>query len=57
MNYQQEFIKSKDMKKISEEEFINDIFNIINENKVENTKNLILKESFENKIIQDRLLY
>ena len=45
------------MKKISEEEFINDIFNIINENKVENTKNLILKESFENKIIQDRLLY
>lgn len=57
MNYQQEFIKSKDMKRISEEEFINDIFNIINENKVENTKNLILKESFENKIIQDRLLY
>ena len=57
MNYHQEFIKSKDMKKISEEEFINDIFNIINENKVENTKNLILKESFENKIIQDRLLY
>ena len=45
------------MKKISEEEFINDIFNIINENIVENTKNLILKESFENKIIQDRLLY
>ena len=53
MNYQQEFIKSKDMKRISEEEFINDIFNIINENKAENPKNLILEKSFENKIIED----
>ena len=50
MNYQQEFIKSKDMKRISEEEFINDIFNIINENKAENPKNLILEKSFENKL-------
>ena len=53
MNYQQEFIKSKDMKRISEEEFINDIFNIINEDKVENPKNLIQEENFENKIIED----
>lgn len=41
------------MKRISEEEFINDIFNIINEDKVENPKNLIQEENFENKIIED----
>jgi len=56
MNYQQEFIKSKDMKRISEEEFINDIFNIINEDKGENPKKLVPEENFENKIIEDNTI-
>ena len=34
------------MKRISEEEFINDIFNIINEDKTEKPKNLIQEDNF-----------
>ncbi|MFQ8893018.1 MAG: PIN domain-containing protein [Clostridium sp.] len=36
------------MKRISEDEFINDIFNIINEDKTEKPKNLIQEDNFEN---------
>lgn len=45
------------MKRISEEEFINDIFNIINEDKLENPKNLIQEDNFENKIIENNRLF
>lgn len=45
------------MKRISEEEFINDIFNIINEDKTENPKNLIQEDNFENKIIENNRLF
>lgn len=45
------------MKRFSEEEFINDIFNIINEDKIENPKNLIQEDNFENKIIENNRLF
>ena len=45
------------MKRISEEEFINDIFNIINEDKTEKPKNLIQEDNFENKIIENNRLF
>lgn len=45
------------MKRISEDEFINDIFNIINEDKTENPKNLIQEDNFENKIIENNRLF
>ena len=45
------------MKRISEEEFINDIFNIINEDKTEKPKNLIQEDNFENKIIENKNPY
>ena len=45
------------MKRFSEEEFINDIFNIINEDKTENPKNLIQEDNFENKIIENNRLF
>lgn len=45
------------MKRISEDEFINDIFNIINEDKTEKPKNLIQEDNFENKIIENNRLF
>ena len=45
------------MKRFSEEEFINDIFNIINEDKTEKPKNLIQEDNFENKIIENNRLF
>lgn len=45
------------MKIISEDEFINDIFNIINEDKTEKPKNLIQEDNFENKIIENNRLF
>jgi hypothetical protein len=44
------------MKRISEDEFINDIFNIINEDKTEKPKNLIQEDNFENKIIENKII-
>lgn len=45
------------MKRISEDEFINDIFNIINEDKTKKPKNLIQEDNFENKIIENNRLF